>query len=258
MKRKVFLAFAGAMIAGASFASVSASNIVCRIAISSVETNTIVSLPLVDIGVPGVSTINATNYVLTVGLKAGDRLLQKTANDDGVFEYQGWTLLTDGGEWTAVTLSSSSITVPALQSAVFQRGGALMLSRTDPESSNPFYLLGQVATDPIEVSPVAGTRTMMANMLPYPVDILDLPYKDGTSPATLDVISVPTAFNGENLYWTVPTSGGKATWCRNQRVNRRNSYVAVEQGTVVVPAGTGFWYMSAGSTVPTFKWQYEE
>ena len=254
MKSTYFAAAAAVLVAGSAFAGVQTANQVGRIAVTGVTTNTIIALPFVDIDYPAVTTVTATNYVLTIGLKEGDRLTEKVLNNDGKYEWKGWMLTADGGSWQPVATEDSKWKVPA--TAEFARGKALMLTRTDPQTSNPFYLLGQVVTDDCTVTPVAGTTTFVGNPLPRDTSLVELigfvagqstgdqirvTMSDGETVKTINYRSL-----NESNVWCYSVRGNGGVWTHTE---------VTASNDVTIPAGTGFEYISKGSTAPTLTFR---
>ncbi len=248
------LAVAAAVVlaAGASFASVTTTNKICRIKVTSAETNTIVALPLVNIGVPYQTTLNATNYVQTVGLDTGTILYQNTTNENGVFVQNGWYLL--NGTWVAPSQSSGGITTPALETAEYERGPAnvLRLFRPDPGTGGAprsFYLVGQVppSGSTVTFSPASKYQTLVGNPMPSELDITSIGFTEGKGPSDGDYIVVPS--RGETHY-----TWHEGNWCTyvRQRNGRTITYVwtPVAANAVTVAPGSGFWYYSSVDAAP--------
>lgn len=257
MKSTYFAAAAAVLVAGSAFAGVQTANQVGRIAVTGVTTNTIIALPFVDIDYPAVTTVTATNYVLTAGLKNGDRLTQKIKNSSGVYEWKGWILTSDGGEWVAVQTESEGGKWSAPEKAVFDRGEALMLTRTDPVASNPFYLLGQVASGSCSVTAAANAVTFIGNPLPRDLSFTDLTAFI-SNPGNGDKIRVTTGAGGvQTIEWN-SDAGKWGFWAPVEKDGKPDlndwAFTAATAQSATIPAGTGFEYISKGGT-PTFNFQ---
>lgn len=254
MKSTYLTAAAAVLVAGSAFAGVSTTNKIGRIKVDSGMANTIIALPFTTIGELDSTQMNATNYVLTTNLKTGDTLTEMSVEGSS-YIWSGWTLLDDGGPWTAVTQSEGSNTRPPSATAVFNRGRALMLKRTgyNPTTSGPFYIIGQIAMNGCSFTPVANsgsaryTPTLVANPYPHSITLQALcGYVTGT-PSANDQIVLGTgetaAYDAVAASWKYVVNAAYAEWPTTD--------------VPTIPAGVGFWYRSKGSSVPTFTFPAE-
>ena len=79
MKLKSLMAVAAVVTAGVALAKVESETTLCQIKVSSSYTNTVIALPLVEVG-GSTDTIDPANYVLTNGLEIGSYMYIKENN----------------------------------------------------------------------------------------------------------------------------------------------------------------------------------
>lgn len=247
------------LASAAAFAETSATsaNVIGVLRVDSTAKRTIVAVPWVAAAVAG-GDIKVTDLVKTSNLTVGDTL--SYYKGDGTFDT--WRLVEGTGEaapaWAPVNQVSKSGETgtsedPAVQT--LPRGGALILVRQD--ATKPFYLQGQYS-EVAAAAPTIATGTAAApvyNLIAHPgaksgvVDLnADIAW---TNPNTTDRIFIlkPDGLTVECQYLS-----GK--WQYNTWVKPQGGGLMQEQWSdATVPAGTGFWYVSKGSSAPTLAWK---
>lgn len=209
---------------------------------------TMIAVPWVTVG-GSADAMEVANLVKTDTLSEGDELYYY----DGSV-YRCWKL--QGGAWqpTTVTLKDAkgndlSVQTPDASYAL-PRGKGLFLVRQD--ATKEIWLYGQHSTAPISVAVAAGTAgtpayTMIANPNAAAYDL----NTKGVGGAAGDQILLGDG--GTTLYTRTETA-----WTRKTDVTKTIGGVArtfkkdTTEG-VVIPAGTGAWYVSKGGS-PTIAW----
>ncbi len=249
MNCKSLLAIAAVAATGASLA-VESSTTLCRIKVESGTRETIIGLPLVNVGATE-QVVNVTNFVLTTGLPDQTKLSYKSDTT-----WYNW--LNDKGTWVAAMGDS-----PA-ELDTFERGAAVLVSK--PTASNePIYLYGQINTAAKTFTPLAKgdstqpVYTLMGNARASDFDINTTEFWTAeSSPSDGDLIIVPiqvtvTGYTGQSTRsykWFAPDN----KWKCSSRVSRTTTWAEPEGANAIIPAGQGFWYVSNGSAVPTVAW----
>lgn len=236
--KKLLITAIGVFAFANVFATVLSSNTLCRIEIQSDRQETLLSIPLKTVGGTD-DTIDITKYVLTQGLKAGDKLMKRT---NGAWE--SWTLDVDDGEWVAGKTSSGDTTTTA--SATLDTGDVIKLYRKNPSGS--FYLYGELPVDFSKPQTASkGEWTLMGNPKPVVTALEDIPAGTGDSSVQdgdkIIIAGVNTFYyNGTEKRWEKETPvaskvtiGGK----EYTTVTYNRSDASKEE----IPAGEGFWYI---------------
>ncbi len=250
MKIKSLFALAAMAAAGAaSAAEATTANTLCRIEVASSLTNTVVSVPLKTVGGEN-EAIKLTDLVLTENLSEGDHLLHQKGDS-----WEAWMII--GGKWSTVAVSDASVTNIAGTDTELPTGDAFWLVRSKPNDS--FYLYGEVAGDKTLTIPTRGSAavyTLMGNPKLEDVDINSLPF-NGT-PVAGDKITIPTAGVTmgikEYTYTTDATVEGAPCWAetvlttKTSKTGRTRVVATTSKASVSIPAGQGFWYVSAASS----------
>jgi len=232
-------------------------NVFGLLRVQSTLTNTIVALPWKALAAANAGSVKVADFVRTTNLKAGDKLLMYGAGG----AYTGWTLASDGGAWQAITSVNlgGSLTAGAPSAVELPRGEGVWLVRSNPTDDKgvaiPFYVYGQYEAVTETKSIVASSQNLVASPQTSAFD-LNASGKI-SNPGANDRVLVPS--NGLN---TVYFRTKNNVWGREVRTydkvkdtngfERRKETVSTNE-TAVVPAGTGFWYMSRGGT-PTINW----
>lgn len=254
--KKLLITAIGVFAFANVFATVLSSNTLCRIEINSDRQETLLSIPLKTVG-GAYDTIDITTYVLTQGLKKGDKLMKRTGG-----KWESWTLDADNGQWVAgKTVSDADLTTADATLAV---GDIIKLDRANPSGS--FYLYGELPAD-FSKTQTASARvwTMMGNPKPVDTTFASIPTGDGaTGVQDGDKIIV----SGGNTYYY--NSTGKR-WEREDLANPTTTevtfggitsqtvtYPRIDASTEKIPAGEGFWYIRAsGAEALSVTWPAE-
>ena len=251
MNFKTFMVFSAALACTSLWAVVTTGNMLCRIAVESETKDTIISLPLVDVGGLG-DSISITNMVLTENLSDGDTLMAKIDE-----KWQTWML--QNGIWGGATTVSGDETISSSPNAAFERGTAIILRRTG-SLTKPIYLYGEFRNEAKEQAPVSGGWTLMGNALPsdFPINKEGFWTAEG-SPSKGDKLIVPVVKGLGVKEYTWGTLGEgentKTGWIVAE-FNMENGVLVSEKVLTQdsIPAGQGFWYQSVGESVPTVDW----
>ena len=254
MNFKTLMAFSAALVCTSLLAVVTTGNTLCRIAVESRTKDTIISLPLVDVGGTA-DSINITKMVLTENLSNGDTLMAKI---DGM--WQTWML--QNGVWVGARTVSGDETTSSSPNAAFERGTAIILRRTGLDLTKPIYLYGEFKNAAKEQAPVAGGWTLMGNALPsdFKINKKDFWTANNSSPSVGDklVIPVSTGLGVKEYTWGTLGEGenAKTGWIVAEFKMENNVLVAEKVLTQeFIPAGQGFWYQSVGESVPKVEWK---
>lgn len=248
MKLRLMMGVCALAAATALGADVMGRNVCGLMNVPSGAKVTMIAVPWVTVG-GSADAMKVADLVKTDTLSAGDELYYY----DGSV-YRCWKL--QGGAWqpTTVTLKDAkgndlSVQTPDASYAL-PRGKGLFLVRQD--ATKEIWLYGQHSTAPISVAVAAGTAgtpayTMIANPN---AEAYDLNTK-GVGGAAGDQILLGDG--GTTLYTRTETA-----WTRKTDVTKTIGGVArtfkkdTTEG-VVIPAGTGAWYVSKGGS-PTIAW----
>ena len=253
MNFKTLMAFSAALACTSLWAAVTTGNTLCRIAVESETKDTIISLPLVDVGGTA-DSINITKMVLTENLSNGDTLMAKIDE-----KWQTWML--QNGIWGGATTVSGDETISSSPDAAFERGTAIILRRTG-SLTKPIYLYGEFKNAAKEQAPVSGGWTLMGNALPsdFPINKEGFWTANNSSPSVGDklVIPVSTGLGVKEYTWGkfVEGENTKTGWIVAEFKMENDVMVSVKELTKdIIPAGQGFWYKSVGESVPKVTWQ---
>lgn len=248
MKLRLMMGVCALAAATALGADVMGRNVCGLMNVPSGAKVTMIAVPWVTVGGEA-DAMKVANLVKTDTLSAGDELYYY----DGSV-YRCWKL--QGGAWqpTTVTLKDAkgndlSVQTPDASYAL-PRGKGLFLVRQD--AAKEIWLYGQHSTAPISVAVAAGTAgtpayTMIANPNAAAYDL----NTKGVGGAAGDQILLGDG--GTTLYTRTETA-----WTRKTDVTKTIGGVArtfkkdTTEG-VVIPAGTGAWYVSKGGS-PTIAW----
>ena len=251
MNRKTFLLFAVAAVSIPLFSAVTTGNTLCRIKVESSTRDTLISLPLVDVGAAG-DSINITKIVLTDNLSDGDTLMAKV---DG--RWQTWDL--NGKVWEGRSTVNGDETTVASSNESFSRGTTIILTRKGEDLTKPIYLYGEFKNESKTQTPVAEGWTLMGNALPadFPINKEGFWTANGGSPSVGDQIVVPasTGLGVKEYTWGSVVDGEFGWVALTMQKDANGILVATKELTRdQVPAGQGFWYRSVGESVPTVTW----
>lgn len=249
MKLRLMMGVCALAAATALGADVMGRNVCGLMNVPSGAKVTMIAVPWVTVG-GSADAMEVANLVKTDTLSAGDELYYY----DGSV-YRCWRLSVDR-KWQPATVALKdaqgndlSVQTPDASYAL-PRGKGLFLVRQD--ATKEIWLYGQHSTAPISVAVAAGTAgtpayTMIANPN---AEAYDLNTK-GVGGAAGDQILLGDG--GTTLYTRTETA-----WTRKTDVTKTIGGVArtfkkdTTEG-VVIPAGTGAWYVSKGGS-PTIAW----
>lgn len=249
MKLRLMMGVCALAAAAALGADVMGRNVCGLMNVPSDAKVTMIAVPWVTVGGEA-DAMKVANLVKTDTLSAGDELYYY----DGSV-YRCWRLSVDR-KWQPATVALKdaqgndlSVQTPDASYAL-PRGKGLFLVRQD--ATKEIWLYGQHSTAPISVAVAAGTAgtpayTMIANPN---AEAYDLNTK-GVGGAAGDQILLGDG--GTTLYTRTETA-----WTRKTDVTKTIGGVArtfkkdTTEG-VVIPAGTGAWYVSKGGS-PTIAW----
>ena len=241
MKCKTLLAMATIAASSAALATVTSTNTLCRIAVTNDMAETLISVPLVEVG-GSVEQIPLTNYVLTTNLATGDKLLQWDGTEHN---YYAWNF--NGTTWVPFTVvdGNSAWVSPSGDVAKLARGTGAWLVR-GASKSKEFYLYGQVSGTQVVSEFTGGQQTLMGH--PRAADfnpnsgVTWAKQQDGD----MIVFANPTNRTGMTKLTYKTSADG---WARQTAVGEWT-----KDTTSMIPAGQGFWYVSKGSTNGTATW----
>lgn len=253
------MAVIAAFCIGVAFAGAGDSvNVFGILEVSSMSTNTIVSVPWVNLGKGEEKSIRACDLVLTNNLTVGDMIFVYNADRRlSNQEYTGWVLGETGWEGLVNVTENKLYNAPDAENSLVKRGKAFWLQRQRPIEGGKavkFYLCGQYsenAAEPVLIEP--GTKEAPAYHLvacPSGEDraINDFGWK-GYNIDVNDTLEVPQ----NNI------NGVKTLYKFDHETDRWYYYKTSAWGGStkkydgVAKAGTGFWYVSRGGRM-TIKW----
>lgn len=246
MKCKTLLAMATIAASSAALATVTSLNTLCRIAVTNDMTETLISVPLVEVG-GSVEEIPLTNYVLTTNLAAGDKLLQW---DGTVTNYYAWNF--NGTTWVPFTVvdGNSAWVSPSGDVAKLARGTGAWLVRGETSKSKEFYLYGQVSGTQVESTFIGGQQTLMGHPRAAAFNPNSGVTWSGQQDGDMIVFANPTNRTGMTKLTYKTSDSGVIGWARQTAVG-----VWTKDETSMIPAGQGFWYVSKkGSEGGTATW----
>lgn len=248
MKLRLMMGVCALAAATALGADVMGRNVCGLMNVPSGAKVTMIAVPWVTVG-GSADAMEVANLVKTDTLSAGDELYYY----DGSV-YRCWKLQGDAWQPATVALKDAqgndlSVQTPDASYAL-PRGKGLFLVRQD--ATKEIWLYGQHSTAPISVAVAAGTAgtpayTMIANPNAAAYDL----NTKGVGGAAGDQILLGDG--GTTLYTRTETA-----WTRKTDVTKTIGGVArtfkkdTTEG-VVIPAGTGAWYVSKGGS-PTIAW----
>lgn len=248
MKLRLMMGVCALAAATALGADVMGRNVCGLMNVPSGAKVTMIAVPWVTVGGEA-DAMKVANLVKTDTLSAGDELYYY----DGSV-YRCWKLQGDAWQPTTVTLKDAkgndlSVQTPDASYAL-PRGKGLFLVRQNV--TKEIWLYGQHSTAPISVRVAAGTAgtpayTMIANPNAEAYDLNE----KGVGGAAGDQILLGDG--GTTLYTRTETA-----WTRKTDVTKTingvdRTFKTDTTEDVVIPAGTGAWYVSKGGS-PTIAW----
>lgn len=225
---------------------VTAANTIGVMKVVPVSNTAIVAVPWNSLVTEG--DILISNLVKTAGLGTGTKLHVYNHESNG---YDTWEL-DSSKNWNAVsrisasTLAATGVNTPSeAKSAVIARGKAFWLEQS---STAAVYLYGNHDTTAVTTVLDKGAPSAEVwNLIASPgADDFDISSINGNN---ADKIVVPTA-SAPKTYTRV---NGRWGYSKVVVENGRAKVVRDESDTVV-PAGSGFWYLSGSSESPSIIW----
>ncbi len=253
MKLRLMMGVCALAAATALGADVMGRNVCGLMNVPSGAKVTMIAVPWVTVGGEA-DAMKVADLVKTDTLSPGDELYYYDGATYFSWKLQGTVL--QGNVWTPAATTKEDakgnpVTIQAPDASyALPRGKGLFLVRQD--ATKEIWLYGQHSTAPISVRVAAGTAgtpayTMIANPN---AEAYDLNAK-GVGGAAGDQILLGDG--GTTLYTRTETA-----WTRKTDVTKtiggvaRTFKVDTTEG-VVIPAGTGAWYVSKGGS-PTIAW----
>lgn len=253
MKLRLMMGVCALAAAAALGADVMGRNVCGLMNVPSDAKVTMIAVPWVTVGGEA-DAMKVANLVKTDTLSAGDELYYYDGATYFSWKLQGNVL--QGNVWTPATVAlkdaqGNPVTIQTPDASyALPRGKGLFLVRQD--ATKEIWLYGQHSTAQVSVDVVAGTAgtpayTMIANPNAVAYDL----NAKGVGGAAGDQILLGDG--GTTLYTRTETA-----WTRKTDVTKtiggvaRTFKVDTVEG-VVIPAGTGAWYVSKGGS-PTIAW----
>lgn len=253
MKLRLMMGVCALAAATALGADVMGRNVCGLMNVPSGAKVTMIAVPWVTVGGEA-DAMKVADLVKTDTLSAGDELYYYDGATYFSWKLQGTVL--QGNVWTPAATTKEDakgnpVTIQAPDASyALPRGKGLFLVRQD--ATKEIWLYGQHSTAPVSVDVAAGTAgtpayTMIANPN---AEAYDLNAK-GVGGAAGDQILLGDG--GTTLYTRTETA-----WTRKTDVTKTINGVdrTFKKDTtdgVVIPAGTGAWYVSKGGS-PTIAW----
>jgi hypothetical protein len=243
MKCKTLLAMATIAASSAALATVTSLNTLCRIAVTNDMAETLISVPLVEVG-GSVEQIPLTNYVLTTNLAGNDKLLQWNGT-----KYYAWNLNGTTWEWEPLTVvdGNAAWQTPSGDVAKLARGTGAWLVRGESSKSKEFYLYGQVSGAEVVSTFIGGQQTLMGHPRAAAFNPNSGVTWSGQQDGDMIIFANPANRTGmTKLTYKADKVNG---WARQTEPG-----VWTKDETSMIPAGQGFWYVSKGSANGTATW----
>ena len=179
--------------------------------------------------------VSAANIVSTANLQDGDALYVYSGGS-----YDAWKL--EDGAWTKVVKVDAGGTHEGADAASVRakvgEGFWLIRNGENRDYTKPFYVFGAAVATASTVAK-AGVKSLMGN-----------PKREAATPtitgmADGDMVQLATGSAMLNVYTYRSSKNGWTYW---------NGNVPAVVASPEIPAGTGFWYVSGGSSDVTFAW----
>lgn len=232
MKRLVAAILSASALAAAAD-TVTGSNEIGTLAITSTLKNTVVAVPFKTLG-GSVDAVKPQELVLTANLTEGDQLyiFQGGAYKGYVLGSSGW----EGVDNASIGSDGLPTCTAATDSTTVATGSGFWLVRKDvPAEPFTFYIYGEYKAD-VASSITAGAQNLIANPLAVPANP-----EFSLTPANGDAILFPQAgvlpkrYTYKNSVWNCD----------------------LETGLPAFAAGQGAWYISKGASDMTCTWEAE-
>jgi hypothetical protein len=219
------------------------TNIIGVLEVASTLTNTLAAVPWTALAkdpvVAGENPVTVSNYVHTPHLGDGDSV--QVADKGHIYRYWQWNGQNKAWEGAKTITRDAVVPETAASAHSLDRNSAVWVTRDKPEEK-PFFLIGQYSSEAQKLKIAAGTDTNpVCTLVPNPclTAINVNGYGWGKNPIgnNKDLIRIP---NGDKAPLLVQWNGTE--WGRYVNEGRKT----VWKNDVMVPAGTGFWYMRCG------------
>jgi len=219
------------------------------------------TLEEVAVGVPWLSTSSTSESdvavtvaeLIATGLTSGDQI---SVWDKANKRYDVWQW--NGSAWVAaLDADSGSTTTKSAYTTKVERGQAFWYKRND--ATKTFALIGR-PKDNATTTPEAGASknpkyNLMSNPYPDAIDLAGLAGTEGDQ-----IVTIP-----DGTFYTYTSA--KSGWCTREWVEDTSvtlpwlpgnqhpvSEQLAKQGSLVIPSGRSFWYISKGGT-PEINWK---
>ena len=212
----------------------------------------IIATPWVKCG-DATASVSVSNLVMTSGLAQGDSVL---LYQGGTF--RGWSI-NASGNWQAMDVIDGDTTYNSGENAAIARGEAFWFVKASypkPYTPYPLYLYGQDATNTVYSTIADGSSSTPAYSLVASPTISSTGTNDvnaatfNFTPNAADEIRVPRQDLPDLIY---TYQGGQWGTLVSVKIGTTNRYKKQWQAGCMIPAGTGFWYVSQGAA-GTIKW----
>ena len=264
MNKYSFIVASALVCASASaFADNIGGNVFGVLTVKSKAADTIVAVPWCECSTSDDQAVAISNIVKTANLTVGDTLYAVVGNPTN--KVSTWTLESAGGVkyWNKTRTVSTPGEVGggiSADAAKIARGYAIVLHRQNPTTAgaaNPFYLYGQVGTQPyFTTTIVAGSSETPAYTLIAPpgtseVDLLTVLSGMGDG----DKIVTRNLNTGANRTYTYDATAAKWKYAAVKVTDGLPEFdVPTEATSITVQPGSGAWYVSCNSSAPTITW----
>lgn len=261
MNLKSLITVAVVATAGAALAAYESPVKLCQIKVDSAYTNTILALPLVNVGNDG-DTVNPTNMILTTGLKAGTYLYTNTGKNKA-----GWSIATDSGPWTGTQVIDGN--EQSAEGSASRGTGVWLVRNGVTEGQESIYIYGQISTNAAISTANSASYTMIGNASTNAVKLTGLnwvvPPAVGDKVMFIDdsaygVSKEFTCSSSSPVTWTYEETGTKTVKIRGVEKTittfTDKTLVPNSENDLVVKPGEGFYFYrgSTEGTAPKIEW----
>ena len=261
MNLKSLIAVTAVATAGAVLAAYESPVKLCQIKVDSAYTNTILALPLVNVGNDG-DAVNPTNMILTAGLKAGTYLYTNTGKNKA-----GWSIATDNGPWTGTQVID--VNEQSAEGSASRGTGVWLVRNGVTEGQESIYIYGQISTNAAISTANSASYTMIGNASTNAVKLTELnwvvPPAVGDKVMFIDdsaygVSKEFTCSSSSPVTWTYEETGTKTVKIRGVEKTittfTDKTLVANSENDLVVKPGEGFYFYrgSTEGTAPKIEW----
>ena len=234
----------------------------CQIKVDSAYTNTILALPLVNVGNDG-DAVNPTNMILTAGLKAGTYLYTNTGKNKA-----GWSIATDNGPWTGTQVID--VNEQSAEGSASRGTGVWLVRNGVTEGQESIYIYGQLSGNAVTSTVNAASYTMIGNASTNAVKLTELNWV--VPPAVGDkVMFIDDSAYGVSKEFTWSTNYNPSCWTYETITTHTETFgektVIVSESTQIqltsqstenpqIYPGQGFFYYRKNTkgTAPKVVW----